>query len=30
MYELIDENNLNLCGKQILRQAIAHPQTAYK
>ena len=30
MYELIDENNLNLCGKQILRQAIEHPQTAYK
>ena len=30
MYELIDENNLNLCGKQILRQAIENPQTAYK
>ncbi len=30
MYELIDENNLNLCGKRILRQAIEHPETAYK
>jgi hypothetical protein len=25
MYELIDENNLNFCGKQILKQAIEHP-----
>ena len=30
MYELIDENNLNFCGKQILKQAIEHPETAYK
>ena len=30
MYELIDDNNLNLCGKRILRQAIEHPETAYK
>jgi len=30
MYELIDENNLNLCGKRILRQAIEKPETAYK
>ncbi|MBQ6218767.1 MAG: hypothetical protein IJJ47_03450 [Methanosphaera sp.] len=30
MYELIDENNLNLCGKRIFRQAIEHPETAYK
>ena len=28
--ELIDDNNLNLCGKRILRQAIEHPETAYK
>ena len=25
-----DDNNLNLCGKKILRQAIEHPETAYK
>ncbi|AWX33490.1 hypothetical protein [Methanosphaera sp. BMS] len=30
MYELIDENDLNFCGKQILKQAIEHPETAYK
>lgn len=30
MYELIDENDLNLCGKRILRQAIEKPETAYK
>jgi len=30
MYELIDDNDLNFCGKQILRQAIEHPETAYK
>ena len=30
MYELIDDNNLNLCGKRIFRQAIEHPETAYK
>jgi len=30
MYELIDKNDLNFCGKQILKQAIEHPETAYK
>lgn len=30
MYELIDNNDLNFCGKQILKQAIEHPETAYK
>ena len=30
MYELIDENNLNIFRKRILRQAIEHPETAYK
>ena len=30
MYELIDDNDLNFCGKQILRQAIEHPETAHK
>jgi len=30
MYQLIDENDLNFCGKQILKQAIEHPETAYK
>lgn len=28
MYELIDNNDLNFCGKQILKQAIVHPETA--
>ena len=28
MYELIDENNLNLSGKRILRQTIERPKTA--
>ena len=30
MYQLIDNNDLNFCGKQILKQAIEHPETAYK
>lgn len=30
MYELIDDNDLNYCGKQILKQAIEHPEKAYK
>ena len=30
MYELIDDNDLNFCGKQILKQAIEHPETAHK
>ncbi|AWX33484.1 hypothetical protein AW729_10450 [Methanosphaera sp. BMS] len=30
LYELIDDNDLNFCGKQILKQAIEHPETAYK
>ena len=30
MSELIDNNDLNFCGKQILKQAIEHPETAYK
>lgn len=30
MYELIDKNDLNFCGKQILKQAIEHPETTYK
>ena len=30
LYELIDENDLNFCGKQILKQAIEHPETAHK
>ena len=30
MCELIDENDFNFCGKQILRRAIEHPETAYK
>lgn len=30
MCELIDENDFNFCGKQILRRTIEHPETAYK
>lgn len=30
MCKLIDENNFNFCGKQILKQTIEHPETAYK
>lgn len=28
MYQLTDDNDLNFCGKQILKQAIEHPETA--
>lgn len=28
--ELIDENDLNYCRKQILKQTIEHPETAHK
>ena len=27
---LLMKNDLNFCGKQILKQAIEHPETAYK
>ena len=30
MYQSIDDNDLNFCGKQILKQTIEHPETAYK
>ena len=30
MYELIDDNDFNYCAKTILKQAIEHPETAYK
>ena len=30
LYELIDDNDLNFCGKQILKQTIERPETTYK